>query len=83
LELFDLEADPSETTDLAGKYPQKVQELSRQYNAWLDQMAEPSSGQGKRRTDKTQSQPQDERQKQRLERRQQRKDARSLNEEDA
>jgi arylsulfatase A-like enzyme len=83
LELFDLEEDPSEATDLAGKHPQKVEELCRLYNTWLDQMAEPRSGQGKRWTDKIQSKPQDERRKQRLERRQQRRIGRSANEEDA
>jgi arylsulfatase A-like enzyme len=77
VELFDLDADPSETTALNGEYPEKLQELSRLYDAWLDQMAEPLSSQGKRWAEKAQSEPQDERQKQRLERRKERKAART------
>jgi len=73
VELFDLDADPSETKALNGEYPEKVQQLSRLYDAWLDQMAEPASGQGKRWPGKAPSEPQDERQRRRLERRKQRK----------
>ncbi len=47
-ELFDLEADEAETANLAAKYPDKVAELTKLYNAWLGQMAEPLSGKGKR-----------------------------------
>ena len=38
----------SETTNLAAKHPDKVAELTKLYDAWLDQMAEPLSGKGKR-----------------------------------
>ncbi|MFC1596528.1 sulfatase-like hydrolase/transferase [Planctomycetota bacterium] len=48
VELFDLEADLGETTDLAEQSPEKVAELTRLYDAWLDQMAEPAHGGGKR-----------------------------------
>ncbi|NCF85717.1 MAG: sulfatase-like hydrolase/transferase [Verrucomicrobiaceae bacterium] len=47
-ELFDLEKDLSETTDLAAKHPKVVSKLTDKYNAWLDEMAEPVSKQGKR-----------------------------------
>jgi arylsulfatase A-like enzyme len=46
--LFDLEADVGESRDRAGEYPKKVAELSALYDAWLDTMAEPVSGQPKR-----------------------------------
>ncbi|NQT16916.1 MAG: N-acetylgalactosamine 6-sulfatase (GALNS), partial [Planctomycetes bacterium] len=48
VELFDLEADLGETTDLAERSPRKVVKLTRLYDAWLDQMAEPLHGGGKR-----------------------------------
>ena len=48
LELFDLESDIGETTDLAAKLPDQVRELKRRYDAWLDTMAEPLHGPGKR-----------------------------------
>jgi arylsulfatase A-like enzyme len=48
IELFDLENDISETTDLAAKHPKVVSELTGKYNAWLDEMADPVSKQGKR-----------------------------------
>jgi len=48
LELFDLEDDLSETTDLAAKHPKAVSELTAKYNAWLDEMAAPLSKQKKR-----------------------------------
>ena len=47
-ELFDLEKDLSETTDLAAKHPKVVSVLTDKYNAWLDEMAEPVSKQEKR-----------------------------------
>ncbi|MBQ12379.1 MAG: N-acetylgalactosamine 6-sulfatase (GALNS) [Planctomyces sp.] len=47
-ELFDLEKDLSETTDLAAKFPKVVSELTDNYNAWLDEMADPLSKQEKR-----------------------------------
>lgn len=48
VELFNLAKDPAETTDLAAQNAAKVAELSKLYNAWLDQMAEPMSGAPKR-----------------------------------
>ena len=48
IELFDLEKDLSETTDLAAKYPKVVSELTSKYNTWLDEMADPLSKQEKR-----------------------------------
>ena len=48
IELFDLEKDLSETTDLASKHPNMVSELTDKYNAWLDEMADPVSNQKKR-----------------------------------
>ncbi|MCU0913449.1 MAG: sulfatase-like hydrolase/transferase [Planctomycetes bacterium] len=77
MELYDLAADPSEATDLAGKHPDKVRELAGRYDAWLDEMAEPLSRQSKRWTAQPPSEPQAERQKKRLERKQQRQAART------
>lgn len=34
-ELYDLEADGTETTDLAAKHPQRVQDMARQWQAWV------------------------------------------------
>lgn len=34
--LVDLEKDPGETTNLASKFPEKVAELERQYESWLE-----------------------------------------------
>lgn len=48
VELFNLKDDLSETTDLAGKHPEKVRQLKKIYNAWLDEMAEPLGGAFKR-----------------------------------
>ncbi|MGB1926584.1 MAG: hypothetical protein ACPHL6_08635, partial [Rubripirellula sp.] len=48
MELFDLKNDRSEITDLAAKHPNVVSRLNDQYDAWLDQMGEPLSKQGKR-----------------------------------
>tara|TARA_E500000075_G_C6836647_1_gene243043 strand:- start:47 stop:721 length:675 start_codon:yes stop_codon:yes gene_type:complete len=48
IELFDLEKDLSETTDVAAKNPKVVTELTSKYNAWLDEMANPISKQEKR-----------------------------------
>ncbi|MFZ5829500.1 MAG: sulfatase-like hydrolase/transferase, partial [Planctomycetota bacterium] len=47
-ELFNLAEDPSEATNLAEKQPERVQELTALYDAWLEQMAEPMTGEGKR-----------------------------------
>ena len=48
IELFNLEKDLSETTNLAAKHPKVVSELKDKYNAWLDEMADPVSKQEKR-----------------------------------
>ncbi|MBL9188889.1 MAG: sulfatase-like hydrolase/transferase [Opitutaceae bacterium] len=48
VELFDLAKDPAEKNDLAGTHPDRLAELTRLYDAWLDQMAEPLSGAPKR-----------------------------------
>lgn len=48
VELFDLANDPAETTDLAPRNAAKVAELTKLYDTWLDQMAEPLSGAPKR-----------------------------------
>ncbi len=48
IELYDLEGDLSETTNLAAKHPEVVSELKEKYNTWLDEMADPVSNQGKR-----------------------------------
>ena len=48
IELFDLSKDLSETTDVAAKHPKRVSELTDKYHAWLDEMADPVSNQGKR-----------------------------------
>jgi arylsulfatase A-like enzyme len=48
IELFHLEKDLSETTDLAAIHPKVVSELTDKYNAWLDEMADPVSKQEKR-----------------------------------
>ena len=48
IQLFDLEKDLSETKDIAAKHPKIVSELTDKYNEWLDEMADPVSGQDKR-----------------------------------
>jgi len=48
LELFNLGKDSAEAKDLAAENPAKVQGLTALYDTWLDQMAEPMSGGGKR-----------------------------------
>jgi len=48
VEMFNLKDDLSETTDLAGKHPEKVRQLKKIYNTWLDEMAEPLGGAFKR-----------------------------------
>ena len=47
-ELFNLADDPSEKNNLATKHPERVAELTKLYDDWLDEMAEPLSGKGKR-----------------------------------
>lgn len=39
--LYDIEADPSETTDLAKQHPDIVKSMSERYEAWLSEMAKP------------------------------------------
>ena len=72
VELFDLDADPSETKALNDEHPEKVRQLSRLYDEWLDQMAEPASGQGKRWTGDAPPEPQGRRQPRRPKRRKER-----------
>ena len=48
VELFDLEMDVGESTDVARRHPDKVVELKQIYEHWLDQMAEPNNGAPKR-----------------------------------
>ncbi len=48
VELFNLAKDPAEATDLAPQNAAKVAELSKLYDGWLAQMAEPLSGAPKR-----------------------------------
>ncbi len=48
VELFNLAKDPAEATDLASQNGAKIAELSKLYDAWLGQMAEPLSGAPKR-----------------------------------
>ena len=48
VELFDLEADLGETTDLAEQRPKKVAKLTDLHEAWLEEMAAPLHGGGKR-----------------------------------
>lgn len=50
VELFDLARDPAESTDLAPQNAAKVAELTKLYDTWLDEMAEPMDGVGKRPT---------------------------------
>ena len=52
VELFNLAKDPAEATDLAPQNAAKVAELTKLYDTWLDQMAEPMDGVGKRVTSK-------------------------------
>jgi arylsulfatase A-like enzyme len=52
-ELFNLAADPAETKDLASAQPAKVTELTQLYDTWIEQMAEPMHGPGKRFTGST------------------------------
>jgi len=47
-ELFNLAADPVEARNLVASSPDKVVELTKLYDAWLDEMAEPMDGVGKR-----------------------------------
>lgn len=48
VELFDLKNDVSESTDLSAQHPDIVKKLSAKYDNWLDEMAEPKQGPGKR-----------------------------------
>ncbi len=49
-ELFDLASDPGETTNLAQQRAEVVRQLTGIHDAWLEQMAEPAHGGGKRWT---------------------------------
>lgn len=72
VELFDLAADAGETTDLSNDLPDKVAELSGLYNVWLEQMADPISGAGKRWDPSVESRPRTTKQ-QRQQRREERR----------
>ena len=73
-QLFNLAEDPSEERDLAAQKPGKVAELTRLYDAWLDQMAEPMKSGAKRwKQEKLQERELTDRQKKRLDRRNSRK----------
>ncbi len=37
-ELYDMERDRTETTNLAGKYPQRVKEMAEQWQVWADRI---------------------------------------------
>jgi arylsulfatase A-like enzyme len=39
--LYDIEADPGETSNLADKYPDVVEKLSKMYEKWTDRLPEP------------------------------------------
>ena len=47
-ELFNIAQDIGETTDLAKKHPEKLAELQKLHDAWLDEMAPPVSGSPKK-----------------------------------
>lgn len=49
-ELINLSADPGEKTNLAAQHPDRVQQLTALYDAWLEPMAEPITGGAKRWT---------------------------------
>jgi len=72
VELYDLQADESEITNLATKHADKVAELTGLYDAWIDQVAEPLSGKGKRWAPPEQTPP-THREKERLRKRRERK----------
>lgn len=40
--LYNIETDPGETTDLAGKHPDIAKTIATRYDAWLAEMAEPA-----------------------------------------
>ncbi len=44
--LFDLDKDIAETTNLAGQYPEIVDELEHAYQKWRNEMSEPRKGNG-------------------------------------
>ncbi len=48
IELFDLDSDPGETANVAAENAEVVGRLTRTHDAWLDEMAEPIHGGGKR-----------------------------------
>lgn len=47
-ELFNLAEDPGEKMNLAAKHPERVQALNREFNRWIEQMADPITGGSKR-----------------------------------
>lgn len=40
-QLFDLKADPGETTDLAAKHPERVKALLAAYEGWAKDLPQP------------------------------------------
>lgn len=50
VELFDLAADPAETTDLAAREPDRVRRMTALHEAWLEPMPAPINGAPKRWT---------------------------------
>ena len=73
-QLFDLSCDPSEQSDLAGKHPATVRQLSEAYRQWLAPMAAPITGGGKQNA---QERADGSRETQRRNTREQRKQART------
>ena len=43
-ELINLANDPSETRDLSGKHPMRVQQMTEDYRKWIQQMQNPITG---------------------------------------
>ncbi len=72
LALFDLAKDPSEKHDLAAEQVDVVKELSGVFDAWIEQMADPITGDDKRWSQKAPAEVSD-REKRRLEKRQKRR----------
>ena len=46
--MADVAVHPPEETNLAVSRPEKTQELTALYDAWLDEMSDPNAGAGKR-----------------------------------
>jgi len=48
MELYNLATDPTESTNVADEYPEKVVELAMMHDAWIDEMGEPIKNEGKK-----------------------------------